>query len=452
MATARAAPSSGSVAEPSSSSRTRESSGGFAGDAVEVDDVGGEAGEVALDRLSVADVGVDAGEEGKLCFFGGNGNAGLRHEGEQAEGLERDGLAAGVGAADDELSCFGRKDDGERDGSFGFFACFARAVGSHAEFEERMAGGGEGELLRKGGADAVEGDGEAGAGEVGFDLGEDAGAEVDRRGVFAEGAGHGDEDAVNLGLLFVEEADEFVVLLDGFEGFDEDGLAGGRRAVDDAGDLAFELGFDRDDEAVAADGDEVFLGAAAFAQAAQGFAEALFDGAVLAFHRAADAAEFGGGVVVEAAVGFDLAAQKAEEWSEVVVEERRGEVGDAGPLVAGAVGRRVDEVAPCGDAFDDGEEVADLGGFEGGTVDAGLVEEDGGVEEAAELEAAAAGEHGAHLGGALLLLVDPGEVGSRVRVRVSRRGPEAKKCGRRCGRGGAATPGLRRWIRAAARE
>ncbi len=29
-----------------------------------------------------------------------------------------------------------------------------------------------------------------------------------------------------------------------------------------------------------------------------------------------------------------------------------------------------------------------------------------------ELEAAAAGEHGAHLGGALLLLVDPGEVGA----------------------------------------
>ncbi len=73
-------------------------------------------------------------------------------------------------------------------------------------------------------ADAAEVVGEAGAGEVGFDFGEDAGADMDGFGVFAEGAGHGDEDAVDLGLFFVEEADEFIVLLDGFEGFHEDGL------------------------------------------------------------------------------------------------------------------------------------------------------------------------------------------------------------------------------------
>jgi len=103
--------------------------------------------------------------------------------------------------------------------------------------------------------------------------------------------------------------------------------------VDDAGDLAFELGFDGDDEAVASYGDEAVLGAAAFAEAAERFAEALFDGAVLAFHGAADAAKFGGGVVGEAAVGFDFAAQLAEEWGEVVVEERGGERGDAGPLI-----------------------------------------------------------------------------------------------------------------------
>ena len=74
--------------------------------------------------------------------------------------------------------------------------------------------------------------------------------------------------------------------------------------------------------------------------------------------------------------------------------------------------RRIDEVAPCGDALDDSEEIADLGGFKSGAVDAGFVEEGGGVEEAVEVEAAAAGEHGAQLGGALLLLVDPGEVGA----------------------------------------
>src|ERR1700719_2341136 len=162
-----------------------------------------------------------------------------------------------------------------------------------------MPGGGEGQLLREAGADAVEGGGEARAGEVGFNFGEDAGAKVDGRSVFTERMGHGDENAMNLRLLFIEQADEFVVLLDSLQRFDEYGLSGGRRTVDDAGNLAFELRFDRDDEAVAADGDEVFLGAAAFAQAAQGFAQALFDGTVLAFDRSADTAELGRRVVVK---------------------------------------------------------------------------------------------------------------------------------------------------------
>ena len=154
----------------------------------------------------------------------------LRHEGEQAEGLERDGFAAGVGAADDELLCFGRKDDGERDGSFGFIACFhALSARMRISSSGWRAAVRETELLRrKMGRTQLRADGEASAGEVGFDFGEDAGAEVDRRGVFAECAGHGDEDAVNLGLFFIEQANEFIVLLDGFEGFDEDGLAGRR--------------------------------------------------------------------------------------------------------------------------------------------------------------------------------------------------------------------------------
>ena len=63
--------------------------------------------------------------------------------------------------------------------------------------------------------------------------------------------------------------------------------------MDDTGDFAFELGFDWNDETIAADGDEIVLSAAAFAESAERFAEALFDGAVLAFDGAADAAEFG---------------------------------------------------------------------------------------------------------------------------------------------------------------
>ena len=69
---------------------------GLARDAVEVDDVRGEAREVALDGLRVANVGVDAGEERQPRFVGRNRNTRLRHQGQQPDGLERDSLAAGV--------------------------------------------------------------------------------------------------------------------------------------------------------------------------------------------------------------------------------------------------------------------------------------------------------------------------------------------------------------------
>jgi len=63
--------------------------------------------------------------------------------------------------------------------------------------------------------------------------------------------------------------------------------------VDNARDAALELGADGNDEAVAADGDEVFLGGAVRRELAQGGAEGFFNLALLAFLLAADAVEFG---------------------------------------------------------------------------------------------------------------------------------------------------------------
>ena len=74
---------------------------------------------------------------------------------------------------------------------------------------------------------------------------------------------------MNLGLLFVEQAHQFVVLLDGFEGLDEDGLSAGAGAVDHALDAAFLLDFDGDHETLAADGDQFVLGGAAVGKAAE---------------------------------------------------------------------------------------------------------------------------------------------------------------------------------------
>ena len=75
--------------------------------------------------------------------------------------------------------------------------------------------------------------------------------------------------------------------------------------MDHAGDAALELGADGDDEAVAADGDDVVLRCAIGGKFAERGAEGLLDLALLALLIAANAAEFGGGVVGEGAVGLD---------------------------------------------------------------------------------------------------------------------------------------------------
>ena len=95
-----------------------------------------------------------------------------------------------------------------------------------------------------------------------------------------------------------------------------------------------------------------------------------------------------------------------------MIKQWSGERCDAGPLVASAIGWWVNEIAPRCDPLDHSEEISDLGGFQCGAFDASFVEEHGGIEQTTKLEAASAREHGAQLGGALLLLVDPGEVGA----------------------------------------
>ena len=103
MARARAEPSSGSVPAPSSSRRTRLFGVGGLQDADDVRHVAAEGGKRLLDALLVADVRVDRVEDGQAAAgVGGNGQAGLGHGGQQADRLQGDRLAAGVGAGDQQ--------------------------------------------------------------------------------------------------------------------------------------------------------------------------------------------------------------------------------------------------------------------------------------------------------------------------------------------------------------
>ena len=82
-------------------------------------------------------------------------------------------------------------------------------------------------------------------------------------------ARHLHEDAMDLGLLLIEQADQLVVLLDGLERLNVDRLAAAAGAVHHAGNAPLPLRFHRDDEALAADGDQVFLRRAFTGESAQ---------------------------------------------------------------------------------------------------------------------------------------------------------------------------------------
>ena len=88
---------------------------GEAREAIEVEDVSGEGGELGLDGLGIADVGEECGEDGEAGGGSGDGQAGLGHHGQQRGGFEGDGFAAGVGAADDELAGLGGEFQCKRD-------------------------------------------------------------------------------------------------------------------------------------------------------------------------------------------------------------------------------------------------------------------------------------------------------------------------------------------------
>src|SRR5271167_3843548 len=85
---------------------------------------------------------------------------------------------------------------------------------------------------RKSYRDAVVVFGEAGFGKLEFQFSQDVGSSQEGFGVLSDLPRHFREDAVNFGLLFIEQANEFVVLLDGFEGLDEYGLSAGTGSVD----------------------------------------------------------------------------------------------------------------------------------------------------------------------------------------------------------------------------
>src|SRR5215470_5555397 len=88
-------------------------------------------------------------------------------------------------------------------------------------------------------------------------------------GVLADCPRHFEQDAVNLGLLFIKQSNQVVVLLDRLQWLDEHGLPARTRAVHHALHAPLLFDFYRNDEALATYRDQLVLDRTAFSQAAQ---------------------------------------------------------------------------------------------------------------------------------------------------------------------------------------
>ena len=386
-------------------------------DVVHVDDVGRKRAQVALDRLRIANVRVNRRKQRKLRLVRRHGKPGLRHQRKQPGSFQRDGFAARVRPGNDQLPRVGLHGEREWDRLAGSFA-FGR-LGAHTQLQQRMARILQRQRLAKAGRRAFQIERKTCPDKVRFHLRQDARAERQRRGACGQRTRQHDQDAMNLGLLFIEQTHELVVLLDGFKRLDEHGRAARRRAVNDTWNAALELRLDRDDEALAAHGDDVFLRAAFLAQAVGGLAQAGLDGAMLRFHGPTNALQLRAGLVGERAVRLDLAAQGPQRGAEIEGQQGLGEGADSLPQPPARVTCR-HERPPGRDAFRYFEQRQDFERLERRTRDARLFEQRLRVEEPVKIEAAAARKKGPHLRRPGLLPDDPAEIG-RGRQRQGKR-------------------------------
>src|SRR5579864_4884841 len=377
-------------------------------DEINVGDVRGEGGKILLDRLVVADIGKHGIKHRQPRRGGGHGNAGLRHEREQAKSFEAHGFAAGVGAADNELAMGGVHFKRERD--------YLAALGFEVALQQRMARGAQlSKVFSELRADAIVVHGETRLADLQLNFSHHVGGCGDGFTVLAQALSHFLQDAADLSLLFFQQTDKIVVLLNGFQRLNEHGLSAGACAVNDAIDALTLLSLYGNDKALTADGDEFVLHGAAFCQPPQIAAQRFLDGALLFFHVTTDARELSGGAIVKRAVRLDLVAEVAQQQSEI--GNLLGERQHADPVRLDGVRRMQGHFTPFGRFIDQQDEVANLFDLERCAGNARFGQEGVSIEKAGEFEVSAGGVKAARFVGKLLLMVDPCAVERGLQLR-----------------------------------
>ncbi len=210
----------------------------------EVAQVARERRERGGDRLLVADVGQHVGEDGKAGALGRDEEPALVEQRTQPERLQRDRLAAGVGAAEDEHPNAGERQIDRHDG---------------CRVEQRMPCGDQLDVV--GGLDRAPAPAprERAACECEVDGGQHLDGMVQLVRVRSDMTRELGEDARDLVALVALELAQPVRQLDDRERLDEQRLPGVARVVDDPGHRAARARAHGDHRATAALGDEVLL-------------------------------------------------------------------------------------------------------------------------------------------------------------------------------------------------
>ncbi len=163
------------------------------------------------------------------------------------------------------------------------------------------------------GADASKLDGKARDRLMRICLGKNRSAQDQRVRLRGDRSRHSHQDTVNFALLLIQQPSQLVVVLDGLHRFDKYGLAARARAVNHTSNLAFEFGFHRNDEALAAHGNQRVLGAAILGQLRQGTTQTRLNRSVLLLERATNATQLGRSIIAQAAIRLDLATQRPQQ-------------------------------------------------------------------------------------------------------------------------------------------
>ena len=295
--------------------------------------VGREGGEILLNALLIADVCQDVAEHRQVAaVVGGDMQAALVHGGKQADGLDGDGLAAGIGAGDHQ----------------GIKAVSQLQADGHGLglIQQRVPGPAQDNAPGlTGGALTVQFIAELGLGKDQIQPYQNL--KVGRNIVpMLRAVGRQlRQDAVDLDLLLGGQLPQLVIGLDGGHGLNKQGSAGGRNIMHQAGNGPLMLCLYRHHIAVLPHGDDGLLQGLGIAGRGNNLLQGIPGPGSSGPHLAADVGQLRAGpvgdLILTADGGADLLFQKlvGMEGIEQVVDGRfaHGVIGDVAPHQPGTL-------------------------------------------------------------------------------------------------------------------